>query len=297
MKRFVHFFLFAFIALACSCQTKSEKVPGKPFVVTSIPPYAGLVREIVGDTMVVVAALSGSFDPHTSEPTPSQMKTVQDSDLFIGVGEGYEKKLLGAIREGKKQIPILEINEKIPLLSYSEDTSFINACAHNHNHDHSNHSKDLHFWLSTKSLALQVNVILEPLVDLLPENKALYEKNAAELLKRIEALDQTLEPKLKEYEGRSIIVSHAALGYFCDDFHLVQISIECEGKSPLPHTLTHILEEAEKSNAICVFTAPQFDNRGAELVAEKLNLRIESFDYLSEDVLQTIEHIADAIIQ
>lgn len=277
------------------CSLGGTPVKGTPDVVVSIPPYITLVKAIVGDTMTVESALGANFDPHTAEVTPSQMRMVQNADLFIGIGEEYEGKLLSAIREGTKKVRVLEMDERIPLLSYSQDTNFVDACQ-DINLPLSG-SKDLHIWLGPKRLIPQVQVMIEVLSQINPHNQSIYEQNGEALIERIKDLDRRLHEKLRPFQKRAIIVSHAALGYFCYDYNLIQIAVECEGKSPLPQNVSRVYDLARNSDVICVFTAPQFNNKGAELVAKELKLRVIPFDPLSEDILETLEEIGNMIAQ
>ena len=293
MKRLISLFLLLTLGLFVGCMKMDSKVPETPHVVVSIPPYISLVKEIVGNTMTVSSALNPSFDPHTAEATPHQMKMVQNADLFIGVGEGYEKKLFAALSEGSKKVRLLEMNEEIPLLSYSEDTHFVDTYQ-----DVSlpfTASKDLHFWLGPKRLIIQVEVLIQALSELKPENSTLYSNKGHALIEKIKTLDARLQDKLRLYQKKAIIVSHASLGYFCYDYNLIQIAMECEEKSPRPQNISRAYDLARHSDVICVFTSPQFNNKGAEMVAHKLDFRIESFDPLAEDVLETIENIANDI--
>ncbi len=293
MKRLISIILLTPLLLLINCSRGEALIKGTPQVVVSIPPYVYLVKEIVGDTMAVDSALYPNFDPHTAEATPSQMKLVQDADLFIGVGEGYERNLLRAIREGTKEVRILEMDEKIPLLSYSEDTNFIDACEDIH--IPFSGSKDLHFWMGPKRLILQVEVLVEALVELKPHNSQIYQDNGETLIEKIKALDLKLEENLRLFQKKALLVSHASLGYFCYDYNIIQIAVECEGKSPLPQDLTRVLDLAENSDVICAFTGPQFNNKGVEMIAEKLKIRLESFDPLGEDILATLEKIGNDI--
>ncbi|MDN3508959.1 MAG: zinc ABC transporter substrate-binding protein [Candidatus Neptunochlamydia sp.] len=293
MNRLISPFLLVTLGVFVSCARITPRVTGTPDVAVSIPPYVSLVKAIAGDTMTVHSILRGNFCPHTAEATPGQMQMLQNADLFIGVGEGYEKKLLTALNEAKKTVRILRINEKIPLLAYSEDTNHVDPCK-----DTSpllKASKDLHFWLGPKSLIIQAEVLIQALSELNPENSKLYHENGAALIKKIKALDTRLEEKLHPYQKKSIIVSHASLGYFCHDYNLIQIAIECEGKNPRPQHISRIYDHVRHSGVICVFTSLQFNDKGTEMVANELNLRIESFDPLAEDVLATIEKIGNDI--
>lgn len=292
MKRLVAVFTTFFLM---GCSSGGTPVKETPNVVVSIPPYTSLVKAIVGNTMTVDSALGANFDPHTAEVTPSQMKMVQNADLFIGIGEEYEGKLLSAIREGTKEVRILEMDERIPLLSYSQDTNFVDACQ-----DINlplGGSKDLHIWLGPKRLIPQVQVMIEVLSQIKPHNQSIYEHNGEVLIERIKDLDRRLYEKLRPFEKRAIIVSHASLGYFCYDYNLIQIAVECEGKSPLPQNVSRVYDLARHSDVICAFTASQFNNKGAELVAKELKLRVIPFDPLSEDILETLQEIGNMIAQ
>lgn len=271
------FFLIVLLALG-GCQRAPENALKKPLVVTSIPPYVSLIQAIVGETMVVESAIGPNLDPHTVEITPRQMQKLQHASLFIGVGEGFEDRLIAAIKEYSQGLTILKLNQETPLLQ-------------------SEGKEDLHFWLSPQSLALQTEILVQALQKLNPEESELYRVNGEMLLAKIEEINHEIATILAPFSGKSIIVSHAALGYFCHDYHLIQIPVEHEGKSAGPKDADRVLKLAEKSDVICVFTAPQFDNKGAELIAKKLDLRIESFDPMSKDILETLLQIAYAIAE
>lgn len=293
MKRLCSFLLGIFFL--ASCQSSSTQDKGKPLVVTSIPPYVSLVKAIVGDSMTVTSATGGNFEPHTSEVTPRHMKAMQNADLFIGIGEPYEKKLLNAINQGSHHVHSLELAQKVPLLSFSEDSHVVNAC-HGSSESHQG-GEDRHIWLGPDSLILQVNHLIEAVSLLNPEMAYEYDRNGKALIAKIRKLIENLQEELRPFQKRAIIISHPALGYFCHEFHLLQIAVECEGKEPLPRDAANILRFAKNADAICVFTAPQFNNKGAEMIAQQLNLRVENFDPLNEDPLATIQHVANAITQ
>ena len=105
------------------------------------------------------------------------------------------------------------------------------------------------------------------------------------------------EEKLAPFKGKTIIISHAALGYLCHDYTLVQLPIEFEGKSPAPKDIDTLLTSAKNADVQCVFTLPNHNNKGAELIAKELNLLTYSFDPLAEDLLKTLEEIVTDIIK
>ena len=286
MKYLYPFLILALLLLGC------DRSPGalnsKPVVVTSIPPYAFLVKSIVGDRVEVNSATGGDFEPHTSEITPSQMKVMQHADLFIGIGEPYEKNLLNAMNQGKRKLKAVALDQTLSLLTFGSDTKELHSCS-------SNDLYDRHIWLSPEALIPQVSAIVQALSQLTPDGAEEYQKNGEALTQKLSILSANLHQQLEPFQNRSILISHPALGYFCHEFQIEQISVECEGKEPLPGDLSRLLTHLEQADLICVFVAPQFHNKGAELLAKQLKLRVEKFDPLQENPLATIQEIADSI--
>ena len=181
MKRLLS--ILFLIALCAACQKNHLQRTVKPRVVTSIPPYVYLVKEIVGDTMVVSCALGANFNLHTSELTPKQLKTTKGSALFVGVGEAYENRLISAVNQGKNQTTYLQLHKEVPLIDFAESTIFMDACRSEHSHTH--HSKDLHIWLAPQSLINQIPVLVRYLGLIAPENEVLYKRNGELLIEKI----------------------------------------------------------------------------------------------------------------
>jgi len=109
--------LFTFIvtisSIAISCQKKNnQQIPATPLVIVSIPPYVTIIQKIASDTVTVKSAISPGYNPHISEITPKQMQLMQHADLWIGVGEPYEKALLRSLKEMNQKIISLQMNKK-----------------------------------------------------------------------------------------------------------------------------------------------------------------------------------------
>ncbi|NGX50747.1 MAG: High-affinity zinc uptake system binding-protein ZnuA [Chlamydiae bacterium] len=286
--------VLGFIGLGCQ-RAAPKGVEERPLVVVSVPPYISIVEAIAGDSVRVESATRQGFDPHTMEVTPRQREMVQGADLFIAIGEPYEAKLLAALREEKGEMRVLYLNEKIPTLTYQEDTHSIEACGRDHAHHHGSESRDLHFWLSPRRLPMQAKLIADSLTELNPALRERYSESAKLYIQRVQELDSRVQEMVSSYAGDALLVPHSALGYFCSDYQLVQIAVECEGKSPLPHHIAAILDLAKKSEVRAVFTFPHTNNKSVEVIAKELNLRTTTLDPLAEDPLETIEQIATEI--
>jgi ABC-type Zn uptake system ZnuABC Zn-binding protein ZnuA len=63
---------------------------GPPKIVASLPTYASIAHEIVGDQATVTAIAQGDEDPHFVQPKPSFVSLLRDADLFITTGMDLE---------------------------------------------------------------------------------------------------------------------------------------------------------------------------------------------------------------
>lgn len=289
--------LLPFILLM-GCVKKGEKQKTVPLVVVSVPPYIELVEKISQGKVKVVSAISPNFNPHLFEITPREMATIEKADLWIGVGEGYEALLLPTLKKGGTAI--VKLQEEVDLREEARKhvcPDFAHHHPHGDHHGHMQEEKDLHFYLSPKRLKLQARLIKEALVKLTPEEELFYEKNLTDLLQEIDTLDREIAILLAPYKNSAILVSHPAFGYFCDDYSLVQIPIESEGKSPLPKELTKTVALVEKRGVRSVFIQPQFDNKGALLIAKEFQLAVHMVDPLNEKLLKNLKEIALLIAQ
>lgn len=297
MKKTLFFIPLIVFALASvtSCEKKTKKKENTiPTVAVSIPPYISIVKAIAGDAFIIRSAIPVGYNPHTSEITIKQIKALENADLFIGIGEPFEKKMIKAMEGTRKKFTLLELNKKLPLLPLSRDAHSKGCC---HPHTSSKEALDHHFWLSPHLLKLQAALISNALTELIPEKKALFSKNLALYLNKLDALNLKIATLLAPVQGKAILTSHAALGYFCHDYHLIQLTVESEGKSPLPQSVNHVIEEAKRIGTECAFTFPGHDNKGTLLIADKLDLKVYEIDPLAENVLKTIETIATDIIE
>jgi len=296
MKKYflLTFLLVCLVSALVGCRTKYQGEKGKkPTVLVSVPPYISVVQAIAGNTVNVHSVVSPGFDSHTNEITPSQAQMIQTCDLWIGIGEAYEKKLLASLREAKQEVRVLQLNEVINLLSLSDDVNFVDACSDVNLPDRS--AYDLHFWMSPLRLIYQAQRISEALTAMIPENGALYKENLDQYIGKIKAVDTKITAQLKPYRKKGVIVSHPFLGYLCFDYNMYQIAVECEGKSPRAQSVNRVLSLAKNYDVECVFTAPQYNNKGALLVAEKLNLKTYEVDPLEVDPLAIIQKVVDDI--
>ncbi len=247
----------------------------KDVLLVSLSPYITLVKQIVGDEFEVKAVVPPGADPHHYEPTSKQLQGLLKGKILFGIGESFEKKLLPLLPCKK-----VDLASELPLIHSS--------CSDGCHHD----LEDRHIWLSPKLLILQVNKINQTLCTEFPEKKELFEKNSTSLIYSLEKLDQDLTKLLSNVDQKAFLISHPAFAYFCKDYSCEQISLEMEGKESKPKDIETAIEKAKKCNAKVAIAIPQHNNKGSQIVAQKLHIPVRYIDPYSAQYETTLKKLA-----
>lgn len=279
--------LLLFTVFGCD---RKKSTSTKPIVLVSIPSYLYFVERIAGDTVETLSLTPPGANPHIYEPTPKEVQRFRQASLWIRLKEPSDQKTYTVLKEQSKSLRIVDITDGIPLLSVY-DHQHTGCKAHSHGSDHD--ITDLHIWLSPKLAQRQAEAISRYLSELLPQNKELYDNALALFLSDLKDLDTEITELLSSKNGSSVLTSHPAFAYFCQDYHLHQLSIEVEGKEPLPQDITSILRAAKDQKISSIIAEPQYSDKGAQLIAKNLGVPVYVIDPYSQEYLKTLRTLAE----
>lgn len=291
MKSLYFFLLSLVLGLSCSCSKKTSSEKAKPLIVVSVSPYDSFIKKISGDFFNVQAAVPPNFNSHLFEPTPSQIQGFDQAVMWFGISEPFEKKLLLSLKSHNPNLIAVDLSA-IALHDKNAHSHQIGTqgCSH---HDHE--GEDRHYWTDPMIALEQCGMILKALNDRFPEKKEMFERNYQTLKNEFISLDQSCKRILGSVKGSAIIISHPSLGYFCQRYDLIQLALECEGKTPLPEDLTKILQFSKQHPVRCVFAVEQFDNRGAISVSDYLKLSLYTINTNAPGYFENFKNIANDI--
>ena len=140
-----------------------------------------------------------------------------------------------------------------------------------------------------------VQNIYDGLVVIDPNNKAYYQENMNNYLKKIDDADRYIENELSGMENRSFMIFHPSWGYFSRDYNLTQIAIEIEGKEPTLQSLSNSIEEAKANNIKTIFIAPGFSSKAAEILINEIGGKTEVIDALAPNYIENLKITANKI--
>jgi zinc transport system substrate-binding protein len=280
------------LLLVVSFGCQKPEVTGRPStLLVNIAPYAYFAERIVGSSLNIQVLIPEEANPHLYEPNPKQAQSVAQAAIWFRLGDPQENKIVKILKAQNPSMQILDLCKGISLLSMQE----YDVCE-KEGHEHAD-AKDRHVWLSPRLAIYQVKKMTAALMERFPENRQVYLLNAKELIDDLEALEEEISAILAPFEGEAILASHPAFAYYCRDFRLVQLSVECEGKEPRPKDLAKTLQQAKELHARCVLTQTQYSNKGAELIAKNLNLPVYLVDPYSKNYIENMRAISAMIAQ
>jgi zinc transport system substrate-binding protein len=268
MKK-ISYLLILLLLSACSRQAQTIK----PVVAVSILPQKYFV-EAIADTLVnVVVMVPPGASPATWEATPRQMTALGNASVYLMIGHlGFENAWMPKIQKLNEEMRVIDLSEGMDLP----------GTEHRHG-EHSPTGIDPHIWLSPKRLALMAEKTYEALKIILPENQEALHANYDKLMEEITSLDNFITEELSAYKGRTFLIFHPSLAYFADDYGLLQISIEYEGKEPSPAHMKEMIDLAREKDIKIIFVQQEFDIRNAQVIAKAIKGEVVQINPLALD--------------
>ncbi len=273
----------------------SAEVPNEKTIrlLVSVPPQAEMVKRIAGDRANVELLVPQGRDPHTFEPTPQQIRALAGADLYLAVGMPFEKGLLERIQSVNPRLKVVDTSEGVRRRRIEE--------GHDHVHEHDascRHGElDPHIWMAPAPVKVQARNIARALSQFDPQGAEGYRQGLNRFLQSLDQVDQKLRAKLAPYRGRTVLVYHPAIGYFCDAYGLKQKAVETGGRSPSPRQLRQLIKQARAERVEVLFVMPQFDTKATATVAESIDGTVVPIDPLSSDLLENWQRIADVLVE
>jgi zinc/manganese transport system substrate-binding protein len=182
-----------------------EKLP----VVATFSILGDFVKNVGGDRVSVTTLVGPNGDTHVYQPSPADAKKLANAKVIIVNGfklEGWMDRLVQA--SGTKASVIVATNSIKPREMANDD----DAKAGGHEHE----GVDPHAWQSIANARIYVANIRDALIAADPGGKEIYEKNTADYLAKLAAVEAEVKEAIAKIpaERRRIITTHDAFGYF-----------------------------------------------------------------------------------
>ncbi len=92
------------------------------------------------------------------------------------------------------------------------------------------------------------------------------------------------------------MIFHPALTYLANDYGLVQIPVEIEGKEPSPAAMKFFIDTGREKEIKTIFVQKEFDIKNAGTIADEIGADITIIDPLCWDWPATVRIIIDNLV-
>jgi len=229
-------------------------------ITVSIVPQEYFVEKVGGDRVEVNVMVQPGASPATYEPKPQQLKDLSQAKAYVSIGVPFEKAWMGKIQGANSQMRVIDSARGIGRMG-----------------------NDPHIWLSPPFAKVQAQNIYQGLVDIDPENQAIYRANLDQFLIEIDQLDRQIKQNLAGVKNRKFIVFHPSWSYFARNYDLEQVPIEVGGQEPSAAELGELIENARVANIKVIFAQPEFSTQSAKTIAQEIGGEVLLVTPLSPD--------------
>ncbi|MFC7787804.1 metal ABC transporter solute-binding protein, Zn/Mn family [Microbacterium sp. MAHUQ-60] len=189
-------------------------------VVASTNVYGALAAEIGGDRVAVTSLIdSVAKDPHSYEATARDRLVVQNADLLIENGGGYDA-FMEELRDGSDAavITAVEFSHDYPGAT-AEEHEHVDEHEHAEEHEHADDHGHAHIegfnehvWFDAHTVSHVAEQIAADLAELDPAGKADFAANAKKLNDDLEDIESELHGLHEKLEGTPVFITEPLPG-------------------------------------------------------------------------------------
>ena len=272
-------------------------------VVTTLFPYYDFTRQIAGELVDLSVVIPAGMDSHSFEPTPADIRKIQQADVVIANG-GEMEQWLSQVLDSLNQDSLTVVYMMDYVDVVEEEVVEGMEHDHDHGHDHDGHEEagdhdheaevctedhdhslydedeslyeieyDEHIWTSPVNAMKITEIIGETLKRKDPGHAEIYETAKNTYLEELKELDGEFR-KIREEAVHDIMVmgDKFPLRYFADEYGLryrAAFSGCSSDTEPSAKTIAYLIDKIREENLPVVFYLELSSHRVAEIIGEE----------------------------
>jgi ABC-type Zn uptake system ZnuABC Zn-binding protein ZnuA len=237
-------------------------------VIATTTVFADLVRQAGGTAVRVTSLVPAGGDPHTYEPTPSDVRSIAGADLVVMNGLGVDDWLKPLLAEAKRPASALvELGPNQPGVTYLAGVGGTG-------------SVNPHLWLNVAYAALYVKRIVAALQAAAPAKQAVLQASGDAYLARLAALDTAIRAQIATLPAanRKLVSYHDAFPYFAAAYGLTIVGtvVPAPGQDPSAGQVVALIDMIRASGVKAIFSEAQFNPKIEQQLAAEAGVTVVS---------------------
>ena len=242
-----------FMPIKNMAQEQSEK---KFKAVTTFTVIADIARNVAGDAAIVESITKPGAEIHDYSPTPKDIIRAKDADIIFWNGMNLERWFERFLVD-VKEVPSVVVSEGVSPLSIYEGPY--------------TGKPNPHAWMSTESALIYIENIRAAFVKHDPKNADIYNQNAANYSKQVQAIKMDLEKALSQIpsDQRYLVTSEGAFSYLAKDLGMKEVYLwpMNADQQGTPQQVRLVIETVRKNKIPVVFSESTISDKSAKQVA------------------------------
>lgn len=263
--------------LCCGCEQSHTPLDSTlKIVAVSFPEY-DFARAVAGDCAKITMLIPPAGEAHDYEPTVSDIKSVNDCDLFIytgGESDTWVQELLNSVNN--KSIATLKMTDCVDELFSVDDHSL-----EEHSHEDDKFTFDEHVWTSPENAISIVKAIESSLKRLDPESSQVFESNSTAYCQKLSQLDESIR-KVTDGASHNTLVfgDRFPLTYFAKSYglnYMAAFSGCSEDTEASASTVAGLIDYVKDNNIPVVFVNELSNTAIADRIAKETGSTVMTF--------------------
>ncbi|MFC5194097.1 metal ABC transporter solute-binding protein, Zn/Mn family [Bizionia hallyeonensis] len=201
MKKLV--FVITILGIVYSCKNENN-TNSKLQVVTTTTMITDLVQNIGGNYIDVEGLMGSGVDPHLYKASEGDVNKIAHADVIFYGGLHLEGKLVEVFEKmGSQNINTIAVSNAVDKKTLIGSEYFAS-------------NYDPHIWFDVTNWELITQFVVEKLSEANPEHQAAFEKNGADYLEKLKALNEEIKSVISTLpeDKRILVTAHDAFNYF-----------------------------------------------------------------------------------
>lgn len=242
-------------------------------IVTSLPDFAAIAREIGGDKVKVESIAKGYQDPHFVDAKPSYIMKLNRADMLVYNGLDLEIGWLPILVTGSRNSKItstesagnLDASTLIPNILEVPVSRVDRSMGDVHPYGNP------HYLLDPRNGIIVARGITEKLKRIDPDNATFYEENYLDFSKRLDEKIKEWEEEFSPFKGTEVVTYHKSWVYFTNWAGFKEVGY-IEPKPGIPPTPSHVAElinNMKNKNVKLIIEESFYPQKTASIIAQK----------------------------
>ncbi len=264
-------------------EVKARDGDGRLKVVTTIFPYYDFVRQIAGGQVELTLVVPAGMDSHSFEPTPADLRRIQEADLLIcngGAMEHWLEEVLDATEEQNfTVITLMDYVDTVEeeLVEGMEDAGHGDHGSHgDHGHEgepgSGQEERDEHIWTSPVNAMRLVEAIRDALGQQDPLHAREYREAAGTYLEELERIDREFQEVSAQRRHDLIVVGDKfPFRYLAEEYgfgYRAAFSGCSTDTEPSARTIAYLIDKVRSEGIPVVYYLELSSTRVAEIIGE-----------------------------